>query len=568
MLNFQDFRALSYQILHYANRGFLRIDFLREIAKLIVDFSGCDAVVLHIKDRGKYYRCAFTPRAAPSFCIGTTPYTENDVILPPFQDNSGLQRLCQEILLGAFDPASPFFTKNGSFWTNDIDDPKLFAAKGKDQLPQQSLGADGECRSLALIPIETNRERHEKIGLLELRSTQKDFFKPDEIDFYEGVAEIISVALTHRRAQVRLRERVKELTCLYGIAQVAERPNITLDQMLQSIVELLPPAWLHPDIAVARIIVDGHAYTTPQFQDKRFKQIADIVVNGARRGVVEVIYTEERPELDEGPFLKEERSLIETIAKELALIIERKKVEEDKIKLEEQLRHADRLATIGQLAAGLAHELNEPLGSILGFAQLAGKNPKLPKEAEQDLEKIVTSSLQAREIIKKLLIFARQMPPSKTSVNLNQIVNDGLYLLDARLAKKEIELALLLAPSLPEITADPVQLHQVLVNLIVNAVQAMPNGGRLTIQTLAGEGRVSLIVEDTGIGMSEGVLQQIFVPFFSTKDVGEGTGLGLAVVHGIVKSHGGFIKVESAPERGSRFEVQLPVAEAPLMGTI
>jgi two-component system, NtrC family, sensor kinase len=564
MLNFQDFRALSYQILHYANRGFLRVDFLREIVKLIVDFSGCDAVVLHIKDRDKYYHCTFTPRAAPSFTIDTTPYTENDTIIPPFQGNSGLNRLRREVLLGDFDPASPFFTKNGSFWTNDSENP----IEGKDQLPAQSLCTDSECRSLALIPIVTHGERHEKIGLLELKSAQRDFFRRDEIDFYEGIAEMISVALAHRRAQVRLRERVKELTCLYGIAQIAERPNVTLDQMLQSIVELLPPAWLHPDIAVARIIVDGHAYTTAGFQSGKHKQAAEIAVHGDPRGVIEVVYTEEKPELDEGPFLKEERSLIETIAKELALIIERKKAEEDKTKLEEQLRHADRLATIGQLAAGLAHELNEPLGSILGFAQLARKNPQLPQEAEQDLEKIVTSSLQAREIIKKLLIFARQMPPSKTLVNLNQIVNDGLSLLDSRLAKREIELALLLAPSLPEITADPVQLHQVLVNLIVNAVQAMPNSGRLTIQTLAGEGRVSLIVEDTGIGMSEEVLQQIFVPFFSTKDVGEGTGLGLAVVHGIVKSHGGFIKVESAPERGSRFEVQLPVTEAPLTDTI
>jgi signal transduction histidine kinase len=568
MLNFQDFRALSYQILHYAHRGFLRVDFLREITKRIVDFSGCDAVVLHLKDRGKYYRCTFTPRAAPSFGIDITPYTENDATLPLFEDNPDLQRLYREVLFGAFDPASPFFTKNGSFWTNDIDDPKLIDTRAKDQFPAHSLGAGGECRSLALIPIAANGERHEKIGLLELRSTQKDFFRCDEIDFYEGVAEIISVALAHRRAQVRLRERVKELTCLYGIAQVAERPNVTLDQMLQSIVELLPPAWLHPDVAMARIIVDGHDYTTPRFQDRSPKQIAEIVVNGARRGIIEVVYTEERPELDEGPFLKEERSLIETIAKELALIIERKKAEEDKIKLEEQLRHADRLATIGQLAAGVAHELNEPLGSILGFAQLAGKNPKLPKEAEQDLEKIVASSLQAREIIKKLLIFARQMPPSKTLVSLNQIVNDGLYLLDTRLAKKGIELALLLAPSLPEITADPVQLHQVLVNLIVNALQAMPDGGRLTIQTRGSEDAVSLIVEDTGTGMSEEVLQKIFVPFFSTKDVGEGTGLGLAVVHGIVKAHGGFIKVESAPERGSRFEVQLPVTEAPLPDTI
>jgi len=102
-------------------------------------------------------------------------------------------------------------------------------------------------------------------------------------------------------------------------------------------------------------------------------------------------------------------------------------------------------------------------------------------------------------------------------------------------------------------------LNQVLVNLIVNALQAMPTGGRLTIQTLAGKENVSLIVEDTGIGMNEEVIKQIFTPFFTTKDVGQGTGLGLPVVHGIVTSHGGSIKVESRLNQGSRFEIQLPV---------
>jgi signal transduction histidine kinase len=116
-----------------------------------------------------------------------------------------------------------------------------------------------------------------------------------------------------------------------------------------------------------------------------------------------------------------------------------------------------------------------------------------------------------------------------------------------------------LSRDLPEITADPGQLNQVLINLVVNSVQAMPEGGRLTVQTLSGGDHVSLIVEDTGVGMNEEVKKQIFIPFFTTKDVDQGTGLGLAVVHGIVTSHGGSIKVESQVDRGTRFEVQLPL---------
>jgi len=359
--------------------------------------------------------------------------------------------------------------------------------------------------------------------------------------------------------EAALRERVKELTCLYGIAQIAGRPEISLEEFLRGIVELLPPAWQYPEITFARIVLDGHSYSTPGFRACRQKQTADIVVSGARRGVVEVDYAKEKPELDEGPFLKEERNLIDAVARQVALIIERRQAEEDKAKLEGQLRHADRLATIGLLAAGVAHELNEPLGNILGFAQLARKCQRLPESAKQDIEKIESASLHAREVIKKLLVFARQMPPEKTRVNLDQVVEEALDFVGARCAEAGIEVECSLSRDLPEITADPAQLNQVLVNLVVNALQAMPEGGKLTVRTRACENDVSLIVEDTGVGMSEEALERIFVPFFTTKDVGEGTGLGLPVVHGIVTSHGGSIEVESKLGRGTRFEIRLPV---------
>jgi len=155
------------------------------------------------------------------------------------------------------------------------------------------------------------------------------------------------------------------------------------------------------------------------------------------------------------------------------------------------------------------------------------------------------------------------MPLKKTQVNLNQLVEEGLYFLESRCAKEGIELVRLLSPDLPEITADPAQLTQVLVNLIVNALQAMQGGGRLTVRTLAGEAHISLIVEDTGVGMSKEVIKKIFVPFFTTKDVDQGTGLGLPVVHGIITSHGGSIKVDSKLDRGTRFEVKLPLTGAP-----
>jgi signal transduction histidine kinase len=159
------------------------------------------------------------------------------------------------------------------------------------------------------------------------------------------------------------------------------------------------------------------------------------------------------------------------------------------------------------------------------------------------------------------MLFARQTPPQKTQINLTQVVEEGLYFLESRCAKEGIKVKRLLSTDLPEITADPAQLTQVLVNIVVNAIQAMPNGGNLTIQTNASDQYVFLIVEDTGDGMSKNVMKQIFLPFFTTKEVGQGTGLGLAVVHGIVTSHGGSINVESEVGHGTRFEIQLPKAK-------
>jgi two-component system NtrC family sensor kinase len=361
--------------------------------------------------------------------------------------------------------------------------------------------------------------------------------------------------------KVALRERVKELTCLYEISQVAGQLGISLEEILQRIVELIPPAWQYPEIAFARIIVNGTSYTTNGFCDSRQKQTAEIMVDGVPRGSVELVYVEEKPDLDEGPFLKEERNLIDAVAGQVALIIERKQADKDRTNLHDQLRHADRLATIGMLAAGVAHELNEPLGNILGFAQLAKKCPGIPASAEKDIQKIEIASLHSREIIRKLLVFARQAPPQKRRVNLNQVVEEGLYFFESRCRKEGIELVRLLSPNLPDVTADPAQLNQVLANLLTNALQSMPGTGRIIVQTQFHDRNVYLIVKDKGIGMNEDVLDKIFVPFFTTKELGQGTGLGLPVVYGIVTANGGSINVKSKPGFGTRFEIQLPVAE-------
>jgi signal transduction histidine kinase len=149
-----------------------------------------------------------------------------------------------------------------------------------------------------------------------------------------------------------------------------------------------------------------------------------------------------------------------------------------------------------------------------------------------------------------------------TRVNMNQVVNEGLYFLESRCAKEGIRLVRQLASSLPEVTADPSQMTQVLVNTTVNAIQAMPTGGTLTVKTQATENFVLLTIVDTGVGMDKNVMRQIFQPFFTTKDVGMGTGLGLSVVYGIITSHGGAIEVDSKLGQGTKITIKLPYEES------
>lgn len=556
----EDFRALSRRILRGSNRSVPRVDYLREVSMMLIKFSLCDAMELWVKEDHDYFRCRTVLCLAGCYhfqVISKLQFNEvKNVAHPKYDEN--ITRLAWKIIQGRFDASLSSFTEKGSFWTGDLQKADFLSPKAAEKGRADVSWNEGDYKSLALIPIMISREN---IGLLQLKSRQRSFFTKTEIKHYERVSETLALTLVNQQAQAALRERVKELTCLYGIAKAAERPGAPLREVLQSIVELFPPAWQYPEITHGRIIVDGCIYATPGFLDSDQRQMADIIVSGEGRGVVEVVYSEKKPDLYEGPFLKEERSLINTIARQVALIIERREAAEDRVKLQDQLRHADRLATIGQLAAGVAHELNEPLGNILGFAQLAQKGAEMPDQTRQDVEKIINASLYAREVVNKLKLFARQTPPQKTQLDLNQLIEEGLMFLESRCAKAGIELVRSLSPNLPEITADQGQLHQVLVNLVVNSIQAMPEGGKLIIRTAATPKHVSLIVEDTGAGMSHEVKKKIFIPFFTTKDVTEGTGLGLAVVDGIVRSHDGSIEVESKVGRGTRFEVQLPLKQ-------
>jgi len=250
----------------------------------------------------------------------------------------------------------------------------------------------------------------------------------------------------------------------------------------------------------------------------------------------------------------------------------RRVVEETEAKLAafEQLRHSDRLATIGQLAAGVAHELGTPLSVVSGRAQLVAADPAVSDEVRANARIVVEQAARMSEIIRQLLDFSHRRRAQPVPTDLRRVVGRMLDLLSAVGGRRTVRFELE-APQEPAMAAvDEGQLQQALTNIVLNGVQAMPQGGRIRVRIASvrttpppalekGEGEYRRIdVEDEGAGIAPEHLPHIFEPFFTTKGVGEGTGLGLSVAHGIIADHGGWIDVESAPGRGTSFHVYLP----------
>ncbi|MCK5379331.1 MAG: hypothetical protein KAJ78_07995 [Acidobacteria bacterium] len=395
-----------------------------------------------------------------------------------------------------------------------------------------------------------------KAGWLAFPGSDPAYLVKREAEEFLRVSETLAIALEQQRLLAAIRERVKELTCTYGLSRLTDGPDV-LDELLAKAAELIPPATQYPEVAVAAIVLDGRSHGENAAEASAGFR-TPLVISGAERGWVEVAYTEDRPRLGDAAFQPEEVELLATVARQIAALVERRENQAEREKLERRLRHADRLATIGTFSAGVAHELNEPLGAVLGFAQLASGHPDLPEAVGTDLKKIEDAALHAREIVRQLMLFSRRDPPLTQSTEWEAVITAALALMTVRCSDADVVVVEERSAAGILVDADPARLQQVVVNLIVNAVQAMPGGGTLTIRTRAENHTAVLEVEDTGVGMDERVRERVFVPFFTTKDVNEGTGLGLAVVHGIVTAHEGSIRVDSVLGKGSRFEVRLP----------
>lgn len=228
--------------------------------------------------------------------------------------------------------------------------------------------------------------------------------------------------------------------------------------------------------------------------------------------------------------------------------------------MKQQLLQADKLASLGQLSAGVAHEINNPLGLILGYTQLLMRGESKGPQLFEDLKTIEKQTRNCKIIVKALLNFARKTETQKIAININQTIKNIIAVIKHQFELDNVNLVTVLDESIQPVTGDEEKLKQVFMNLLMNAKQAISESGDITIKTFApNHNRVCIMVEDSGSGIPTNIINRIFDPFFTTKPTGLGTGLGLSVSYGIIKEHNGKISVQSKEGKGSSFKVELPV---------
>ncbi len=412
--------------------------------------------------------------------------------------------------------------------------------------------------SLVLLPLVS---QNQVIGTLGLGDPKPRSFSNDEISLAWSVADQVAGAL----ARAQLDKERRQLST--AIEQTAESVIIT---DTEGQILYVNPAfeqvsgYSRSEVIgrTPRILNSGKQ--SPSF----YRQLWSIIVTGS-------VWQGRFINKKKDGTLYTEDATITPVRGDTGEIVNYVSVQRDithELQLEEQYRQAQKMEAVGRLAAGIAHDFNNLLTAINGFATLIQTELSSADPLQELVEKILHSGQRAAELVRQLLAFSRKQAVKPQILNLNTIVSNMDKML-RRIIGDHIELETILAPDLWSVRADASQLEQIIVNLAVNASDAMPDGGRLTIETTnlvlddrfaadhldaePGE-HILLTVSDTGTGMSKEVMQHIFEPFFTTKEVGKGTGLGLATVFGIIKQNSGHIWVYSEPGQGATFKIYLP----------
>ncbi len=436
-------------------------------------------------------------------------------------------------------------------WKHIAPQPKEFADEFRFQAP------DGQVRVISTRTLPLFDEDGKFIG---------------HLGAVADVTERQETEKALRKLAHELTVRIKELNCLFGISHIVEHSGGSLPDILRETVSVLPASWDDPEITCARIVMNGREFKTDNFLATPWMQAAEIFVHGEEVGAIEVCYLEERPLRAEGPFLVEERSLIDAVAERLGRIAERLRAEQLLVEREQELRqrltHLTRVSILGEMASSIAHEVNQPLTAVATYTQACRRVVEAgmtdSSELLDILQRISDEALRAGDIIHHLKDLVRGRETNRVESNINELIRDveRLASVDARL--RNVTLRLELASDLPTVVVDRVQVQQVVLNLIRNGIDALEatdaEDKEVVVSSIACDSNeVRVGVSDNGCGLPEDVEDSLFEPFFTTKE--DGTGMGLSISRSIVTSHGGRMWYSRNPERGTTFFFAVPTAE-------
>jgi len=440
--------------------------------------------------------------------------------------------------------------RSGSAWT--VADVNAHRAEVDDQIYAR---AKGWVKGVAVVPIA---RRGERIGAVTLGTRNERVFSAADLERIEAMGDLLSVALENAELVETLRQAEWRFRTLFRAAPDAVFTVLQSGRIREANDAVRDVTGLDPLQVVGRPVVDLVAESerdklrsalqstfdgTPTRVEVSFQH--GILPRGVVNRRVVALAMSRLPEADPPSVLLVGRDM--TAEREMRV----------------RLMESDRLAAVGELVAGVAHEVNNPLSSISAFAQLLLRDGGLTPAQRDSIEVIKSETLRASQVVKDLLAFARRSEPQREPLELNNVVQRTLRLRGYQLTSNKINVETDLANELPAVVGDARQLQQVCLNLVTNAIQAMATlgaGGTLFVSTKRDDSQVVLEMRDTGPGIPEEARAHIFEPFFTTKGEGEGTGLGLSVSYGIVTAHGGTIEVATTSSAGTTFRVRLPAA--------
>jgi len=359
-----------------------------------------------------------------------------------------------------------------------------------------------------------------------------------------------------------LDERARELNCLYGISTIVDNVDLSLEEILQRAVDLIPLSLHHPDIACSRITMEEKEFRTKNFKKTAWKQAFDIIVHGKLTGTLEICYLEERLENNGGSFIKEEKELIYVVAKRLGKIIERKQAEEALKKLENIVRAQDKMTSLGRVAAGIAHEIRNPLSGINIYLKTLEKfytDHESHKKVSTILSQLQSASNKIESVIKRVMDFSKPSKPKFTLIDINQPVKEAFNLSSVTLRKSGVHISTDLSANITKCNADSQMIEQVILNLISNASEAMKNIDKdkmIHISSSLEDSTACIRVSDSGPGVPKDIVNNILDPFYTTKS--DSSGIGLSICHRIITDHGGSIDISTADLGGAEFSIMIP----------